>query len=195
MYHRVAWMRRIVLFALLAIAGCSGGGIDGFVNNPGCESIAKRLTEEPLKQARIGLVSGDTTRMLNVEVADEPGSQSRGLMCRTDVSYGSGMLFEFNGPVSGPFWMFNTYVPLDIIYFNRSGGVAGTAVMLPCPNEGGLTESAWRIRCLEEAAEYDPGEPYTKAVELPGGWLLSEGLDIDSLPEDMQLQKVAAITR
>ena len=195
MYHRVAWMRRIVLFALLAIAGCSGGGIDGFVNNPGCESIAERLTEEPLKQARIGLVSGDTTRMLNVEVADEPGSQSRGLMCRTDVPYGNGMLFEFKGPTSGPFWMFNTYIPLDIIYFNKSGGVAGTAVMLPCPNESGLTESAWRVRCLEEAAEYDPGETYTNAVELPRGWLLSEGLDIDSLPEDLQLQKFVGVTR
>ena len=188
-------MRRIVLFALLTIAACSGGGIHGFVNNPGCESIAKRLTEEPLREARIGLVSGDTTRMVEVEVADEPGAQSRGLMCRTDVPYGTGMLFEFNGLTSGPFWMFNTYVPLDIIYFNRSGGVANIAVMLPCPNEGGESESAWRDRCLEEAAEYDPGKPYTNAVELPGGWLLSEGLVIDSLPEDLQLKKFVAATR
>ena len=188
-------MRGIVLFALLTIAACSGGGIDGFVNNPGCESIASRLAEKPLREARIGLVSGDITRIVDVEVADEPGSQSRGLMCQTDVSYGSGMLFEFNGLVSGPFWMFNTYVPLDIIYFNSSGGVAGTAVMLPCPNESGLTESAWRIHCLEEAAEYDPGEPYTNALELPGGWLLSEGLVIDSLPEDLQLQKFVPVTR
>ncbi len=195
MYHRVASMRGIVLFALLTIAACSGGGIDGFVNNPGCESIAKRLTEEPLREARIGLVSGDTTRMVDVEVADEPSSQWRGLMCRTVVPYGSGMLFEFNELASGPFWMFNTYVPLDIIYFNRSGGVAGTAVMLPCPNESGLTESAWRVHCLEEAAEYNPGKPYTNVVELPGGWLLSEGLAINSLPEDLRLQKFVAVTR
>jgi len=188
-------MRRIVLFALLTIAACSVSGIDGFVNNPGCESIAKRLTKEPLREARIGLVSGDTTRMVDVEVADEPGSQSRGLMCRTNVAYGTGMLFEFNGLAAGPFWMFNTYVPLDIIYFNRSGGVAGTAVMLPCPNESGQSESAWRDRCLDESAEYDPGKPYTNAVELPGGWLLSEGLAIDSLPKDLQLQKFVAVTR
>jgi uncharacterized membrane protein (UPF0127 family) len=188
-------MRRIFLFALLTIAACSGGGIDGFVNNPGCESIAKRLTEEPFREARIGLVSGDVTTMVDVEVADEPGSQSRGLMCRTDVPYGTGMLFEFNGLASGPFWMFNTYVPLDIIYFNRSGGVAGTAVMLPCPNEGNESESAWRDRCLEDAAEYDPGTTYTDSVELPGGWLLSEGFAIDSLPEDLQLKKFVAASR
>ena len=195
MYHRVASMRRIVLFALLTITACSSGGIDGFVNNPGCESIAKHLTEEPLRKATIGLVSGDITRMVDVEVADEPGSQTRGLMCRANVPYGSGMLFEFNELASGPFWMFNTYIPLDIIYFNSAGGVAGTAVMLPCPNENGLTESAWRVNCLEEAAEYDPGKPYTNALELPGGWLLSEGLAIDSLPEDTQLQRFPAVIR
>jgi uncharacterized membrane protein (UPF0127 family) len=188
-------MRRIVLFALLTIAACSGGGIDGFVNNPGCESITKRLTEEPLRKAKIGLVSGDTTRVVDVEVADQPGSQLSGLMCRTNVPYGSGMLFEFNSLASGPFWMFNTYIPLDIIYFNRSGGVAGTAVMLPCPNESGQSESAWRDHCLDEAAEYNPGQPYINALELPGGWLLSIGLDIDSLPEDLQLQKFVGVTR
>ena len=67
--------------------------------------------------------------------------------------------------------------------------------MLPCPNESGQSESAWRDRCLDEAAQYDPGKPYTNAVELPGGWLLSEGLAIDSLPKDLQLQKFVAVTR
>ncbi len=187
-------MRRIFLFALLTIAACSAGGIDGFVNNPGCESITKRLTEEPLRKAVVGLVSGGITTMVDVEVADESGAQSRGLMCRTEVPGGTGMLFEFNGLVAGPFWMFNTYVPLDIIYFNRSGGVAGTAEMFPCPNEGGESESAWRDRCLEEAVDYDPGSPYANAVELPGGWLKSEGFAIDSLPEDLRLEKFVAAT-
>jgi uncharacterized membrane protein (UPF0127 family) len=187
-------MRRIILFALLTIAACSAGGIDGFVNNPGCESIAKRLTEEPLRKARVGLVSGGITTMVDVEVADESGAQSRGLMCRTEVPDGTGMLFEFNGLVAGPFWMFNTYVPLDIIYFNRSGGVAGTAEMFPCPNEGGESEGAWRDRCLEEAVDYDPGSPYANAVELPGGWLKSEGFAIDSLPEHLRLEKFVAAT-
>jgi len=187
-------MRRVSLFVLLTIAACSAGGIDGFVNNPGCESIAKRLTEEPLRKAKVGLVSGGITTMVDVEVADESGSQTRGLMCRTDVPDGTGMLFEFNGLVAGPFWMFNTYVPLDIIYFDRSGGVAGTAVMLPCPNEGGESESAWRDRCLEVAVEYDPGSPYANALELPGGWLLSAEFAIDSLPDDLRLQKFVAAT-
>jgi len=187
-------VRRVVLFALLSIAACSAGGIDGFVNTPGCESISRRLTEEPLRQARIGLLSGGVTTMVDVEVADEPGSQSRGLMCRSDMPDGTGMLFEFNGLASGPFWMFNTYVPLDIIYFDRSGAVAGTAAMLPCPNQGGESESAWRDRCLDDAAEYDPGKTYTDAVELPGGWLFSGGLDIDSLPDDLQLKKFVAAT-
>jgi uncharacterized membrane protein (UPF0127 family) len=182
------------MLAVLTVAACSSGGISGFVNTPECEAIADRMTEEPLREARVGLVTGGIATLITVEVADDPGSRSRGLMCRSDVPGDTGMLFEFGGLTSGPFWMFNTYVPLDIIYFDQSGSVAGAAAMSPCPLDGGESESEWRDRCLEESQDYGPEGNYARALELPAGWLLAQGLSLDALPEDLRLNVFGTIS-
>ena len=180
-------MRRVILFAVLAIATCTGGGSSVFVNNLQCESIVQRFEEEPLSETRVRLSGGDFTTLVSVEVADTEGPRSRGLMCRSDVPEGTGMLFDLGGVTSGPFWMFNTYVPLDIIYFNFDGSVTGTAAMLPCTRDGGEPESQWQARCIEESGDYAPGGTYTLALELPAGWLLSQGFTLSDLPDDMSV--------
>lgn len=180
-------MRRLLFFILLGAAACSSGALAGFVDTPECEAIAEHLTEEPLRLSRIGLVTGGNAALITAEVADDPGSRSRGLMCRSEVPIGTGMLFQFGGLNSGPFWMFNTYVPLDILYFDQSGRVVGTAAMLPCPRDGGESEGNWRNRCLDESQDYAPDDNYASALELPAHWLLAQGLVLQALPDDLRL--------
>jgi uncharacterized membrane protein (UPF0127 family) len=182
-------MRRLIFVALLVlvITACSSGGIDGFVNSSRCQSIVERLDENPLPTKRISLVTGGVATSITVEVANDEGERSRGLMCRSEVPIGTGMLFEFGGTTTGGFWMFNTYVTLDIIYFDRSGKVAGSAAMLPCSIEDGESEGTWRDRCLAESLEYGADSGYAQALELPADWLLALGFVLNDLPADLHL--------
>ena len=51
-----------------------------------------------------------------VEVAATGAEQQRGLMFRTAMGAGEGMIFPNNVPEQRSFWMHNTVIPLDIIY-------------------------------------------------------------------------------
>ena len=84
-------MRTIVLVGLLAcLAGCGAGG----------PSVV-------LKDQRF-----------YVEVADDPGEQQLGLMFRNRMGEDRGMLFIFERDEPRSFWMKNTRISLDILYFD-----------------------------------------------------------------------------
>lgn len=53
-----------------------------------------------------------------VEIADEPEEQTLGLMFRTSLADDKGMLFIFSNEAPRSFWMRNTRIPLDILYFS-----------------------------------------------------------------------------
>lgn len=58
---------------------------------------------------------------LKVEVADTPGKRARGLMGREDLPSAQGMLFVFDGEGARSFWMKNTPLSLDILFFDGQG--------------------------------------------------------------------------
>lgn len=60
-----------------------------------------------------------------VEVANTPETRTRGLMYRKDLAANAGMLFVFPEPDLLQFWMKNTPLSLDMIFFDRDRRIVG----------------------------------------------------------------------
>jgi uncharacterized membrane protein (UPF0127 family) len=57
-----------------------------------------------------------------VEMAQTAQERERGLMFRRELPHDRGMLFvQSSGPAA--FWMKNTYIPLDLLYFDADGAL------------------------------------------------------------------------
>ena len=55
-----------------------------------------------------------------IEVADDDAERARGLMFRDALPEDRGMLFIHDAEVPQAYWMKNTKIPLDILYFDGS---------------------------------------------------------------------------
>lgn len=58
-------------------------------------------------------------RTFDVEIAETQEKQALGLMFRDSMPAGQGMLFIFPNEALRSFWMKNTRIPLDIMYFDK----------------------------------------------------------------------------
>ncbi len=113
----------------------------------GCSSS----DEPPVDDGRVeGVLDGVA---LELEVADTPQERAVGLMRRESVPPGTGMVFLYDEPPTGRFYMFDVPIPLRAV-FVRDGAVVSTVVMPPC----GLADPA-------ACPTYGADGPYDTVVE------------------------------
>lgn len=102
------------------------------------------------------VVVGD--RLMLLAIADSPGLRSQGLKGVADLGDLDGMLFYWRHEANGGFWMKDTLIPLDIVWFAEDGTYAGRASMVPCEADPCPTYSPEGDPDYRYAIEARPGD-------------------------------------
>ena len=93
----------------------------------------------------------------------------RGMMYRTELLPGHGMLFVHGTPGRYPYWMANCKIPLDIIWMDGSHRVVEVSANTPpCPSGG------------KDCPTYGGHAMATFALELGGGEAARHGVTVGS---------------
>ena len=100
---------------------------------------------------------------VRVQIADQPAQWEQGLMHRTDLDPDSGMLFVFPTEQQLNFWMKNTLIPLDVLYFDAGGHFISSQAMEPCR--------------ADPCALYPSEAPARFALEMGAGFVFSRGVE------------------
>jgi len=131
---------RGVASAAMVVLLVAAGGL------PGC-SDSQSGVPKSTGDVSVTLPDGAAIR---AEVAGTPEEQQRGLMFRRELAPDRGMLFNFTSYEERPFWMFQTLIPLDIIWMDPQGVIVEISADTPpcnstnpvgCPNYGGAVKS------------------------------------------------------
>jgi|LakMenEpi03Aug12_release.lakeMendotaPanAssembly.Ray.scaffolds.fasta_scaffold714089_2 uncharacterized membrane protein (UPF0127 family) len=106
---------------------------------------------------------------LEVEIAADPDSRSRGLMHRDHLNDDEGMLFCFDQPEESAFWMRNTGLPLSIAFISSDGVVCQIEDLSPHSESRVVS----RVPCLW-------------AIETNRGWFSSRRVRVGSIVSGLQ---------
>jgi uncharacterized membrane protein (UPF0127 family) len=73
---------------------------------------------------------------VDAELVSTPHDTQRGLMYRRSMPAEHGMLFDLHSRDDHQFWMHNTCIPLDLLYIDEDGFVAGIVENAPTLDDG-----------------------------------------------------------
>jgi uncharacterized protein len=114
----------------------------------------------PVHPERLVAETDEGERPFTIEIADDPGERSRGLMFRQEMDKSHGMLFVFDESQPVGFWMKNTPLPLDLVFIGQDG----------------------KVRAIEKGEPFSeapiaPGEPVQFVLELNAGTAAAAGIE------------------
>ena len=105
---------------------------------------------------------------VQIELADDAAERAQGLMGRTEMPAGQGMLFVYETPRPASFWMKNTLIPLDMLFFDARG-------VLRHIHENARPHD---LTPIPGAAAGDPDPDRLLVLELAGGEAARLGLSM-----------------
>jgi len=128
---------------------------------PATEPVAAARPPWEATASRVVVVTTAGARLpVTVELARNDEERARGLMYRRELPPEAGMLFLFSETQPRSFWMKNTLLPLDMLFIDDGGRVAG------------LIERAEPLT----TSPRDPGVPSRYVLEVNGGWAARHGV-------------------
>ena len=151
----------MLLVGITSIATACGNGPPPPTGLSTSTSEALQPASTPLPPPAAILPNGQAIKL---ELAISPQQRSTGLMFRTSLAADRGMLFVFERAVSQPFWMKNTFIPLDFVFLDHAGQITEIIPDVPpceadpCPN-------------------YPPQHQYRAMLELSAGVAAANGLE------------------
>ena len=141
----------LLLVSVLALSGCPLGGAGMTVEVKG--------------------------QRFDVEIADNDEERTRGLMFRESMDARHGMLFIFDETSPQAFWMRNTLIPLDIMYFDGDRRFVSAHYNVPTCKHGGE-------RCPNYPSEGDARYVLELNAGVGAGLNLAPG-DVIKLPKPL----------
>lgn len=135
--------------AAFFIAGCGGSDDGQGAGNTGGEIV-------------FHAADGDVR--LAVEVARTTSEREQGLMHREELDEDSGMIFIWDRPTTGGFWMKNTLIPLSIAFISQEGAIIDIQDMQP-----------------QTLDSHSPGRSYMYAVEVNQGYFGEKGIAVGDM--------------
>ena len=122
-----------------------------------------------LSRTRVEVLRPDTGAMLltvDAELATTPETRTHGLMERASLPADQGMLFIFEVAQPLSFWMFNTLIPLDIIFADAERRIMSISASVP------------PCRPPSRCPTYRSHGPAQFVLEVNAGTVVKAGIDV-----------------
>jgi len=113
-----------------------------------------------LKRGKVRVPEAKGAPLIDVEIANTPATEQRGLMYRTKLGAEQGMIFTWPSESIRTFWMHNTCLPLDMLFLAKDGTIVGLLEQVPT-----LNDRPRQVRC-----------PAAYVLEVNAGWSRRHGV-------------------
>lgn len=115
-----------------------------------------------------------------VEIADDDAERAQGLMFRDELASGTGMIFIHDREEPLAYWMKNTKIPLDILYFDNAHKLVAQQRDVPPCSAGNACPTYPSNAPARYVVELNAGEAVK--LKLQNGAKLTLSKDIPTPP-------------